>query len=153
MQTKFLMLLILSLTTAVFSEDFKTINGKKYKAVTVTRVEPDGIVVKTNSESQRFTSPNCQKTFGNSFITTSGKPRHILPSRPQITQHIKSNRRRHNVNNRTLEQRTMRHWRATSRHNRTQAYANPLQRASETGRCLATPDRRGETTGTRVPAG
>jgi hypothetical protein len=32
-----------------FSEDFKTVNGKEYKNVAVTRIEPDGIVVKTKS--------------------------------------------------------------------------------------------------------
>jgi len=37
------------LTAAAFSEDFKTVNGKEYKDATVTRVEPDGIVVKTKS--------------------------------------------------------------------------------------------------------
>ena len=31
------------------AEDFKTLNGKEYKDVTVTRVEPDGIVIKTKS--------------------------------------------------------------------------------------------------------
>jgi hypothetical protein len=31
------------------AEDFKTINGKEFKNVTVTRVEPDGIVLKTKS--------------------------------------------------------------------------------------------------------
>src|SRR5947209_17095898 len=31
------------------AEDFKTINGKEYKNVTVSRVEPDGIVLKTKS--------------------------------------------------------------------------------------------------------
>ena len=31
------------------ADDFKTINGKEYKNVTVSRVEPDGIVVKTKS--------------------------------------------------------------------------------------------------------
>jgi chromosome segregation ATPase len=33
----------------VFSEDFKTVNGKEYKDATVTRVDPDGIMVKTKS--------------------------------------------------------------------------------------------------------
>jgi len=41
--------LILSLTSVVFSEDFKTLNGKEYKDATVNRVEPDGIVVTTKS--------------------------------------------------------------------------------------------------------
>ena len=41
-------LAVLSASLAV-AEDFKTINGKEYKDVTVSRVEPDGIVVKTES--------------------------------------------------------------------------------------------------------
>jgi len=49
MSTKVLTFLILSLTAAVVAEDFKTINGKEYKDAIVTRVEPDGIVVKTRS--------------------------------------------------------------------------------------------------------
>jgi hypothetical protein len=32
-----------------FAEDFKTINGKEYKDATVSRVEPDGIVLRTKS--------------------------------------------------------------------------------------------------------
>lgn len=32
-----------------FAEDFQTINGKEYKNVTVSRVEPDGIVLKSES--------------------------------------------------------------------------------------------------------
>ena len=47
--TKGLTLLILSVTSAAFAEDFKTNAGKEYINVTVTRVEPDGIVVKTKS--------------------------------------------------------------------------------------------------------
>jgi len=47
--TKVLTLLILSFTAAAFSEDFKTVNGKEFKDATVTRVEPDGIVIKTKS--------------------------------------------------------------------------------------------------------
>src|SRR5262245_4450391 len=49
MSTKVLTFLIVSLTSAAFAEDFKTASGKEFKDATVTRVEPDGIVVKTNS--------------------------------------------------------------------------------------------------------
>jgi chromosome segregation ATPase len=49
MNTKVLMFLILPFTSAAFADDFKTLNGKEYKDATVTRVEPDGIVVKTKS--------------------------------------------------------------------------------------------------------
>jgi hypothetical protein len=47
--TKVLTFLILSFTSAAFSEDFKTINGKEYKDATVSRVEPDGIVLTSKS--------------------------------------------------------------------------------------------------------
>ena len=49
MQTKLFTILLLSFATAALSEDFKTVNGKEYKDVTVTRVDPDGVVVKTKS--------------------------------------------------------------------------------------------------------
>ena len=49
MSTKVLTFLILSFISAAFADDFKTLNGKEYKDATVTRVEPDGIVVKTKS--------------------------------------------------------------------------------------------------------
>src|SRR5437868_13602716 len=40
---------ILCLTTAAFADDFKLVTRKEYKNLTVTRVEPDGIVLKTKS--------------------------------------------------------------------------------------------------------
>ena len=49
MSTKVLVSLVLPFISAVFADDFKTLNGKEYKDATVTRVEPDGIVVKTKS--------------------------------------------------------------------------------------------------------
>ncbi len=49
MSIRVLTFLILSFATAAFSEDFKTVNGKEYKDATVTRVDPDGVVVKTKS--------------------------------------------------------------------------------------------------------
>src|SRR5947207_2663814 len=41
--------LILCLTTVALADDFKLIDGKEYKNVTVSRIEPDGIVVRTKS--------------------------------------------------------------------------------------------------------
>ena len=46
---KVLAFLILFFTTAAFADDFKLVSGKEYKNVTVTRVEPDGIVLKMKS--------------------------------------------------------------------------------------------------------
>jgi hypothetical protein len=48
-RAKLLTFLIFSFASAVFAEDFKTINGKEYKDATVSHVEPDGIVLKTKS--------------------------------------------------------------------------------------------------------
>jgi hypothetical protein len=46
--TTLAILTVLSATLAL-AEDFKTIKGKEYKNATVSRVEPDGIVLKTKS--------------------------------------------------------------------------------------------------------
>jgi thiol-disulfide isomerase/thioredoxin len=46
---KLFVFLFLCVTSAAFADDFKTIPGKEYKNVTVSRVEPDGIVLKTKS--------------------------------------------------------------------------------------------------------
>ena len=48
-QMKIVVSLILSLTTVAIADDFKLVSGKEYKNVTVIRVEPDGIVLKTKS--------------------------------------------------------------------------------------------------------
>ena len=42
-----LFVLAVGLASVAFADDFKTINGKEYKHVTVSRVEPDGIVLRT----------------------------------------------------------------------------------------------------------
>src|SRR6476620_2478715 len=49
MTAKVLTLFILCFTSAAVAEDFTTVNGKEYKDATVTRVDPDGVVVKTKS--------------------------------------------------------------------------------------------------------
>jgi thiol-disulfide isomerase/thioredoxin len=46
---KILTFLILCFASVVVADDFKAIDGKEYKNVTVSRVEPDGIVVKSSS--------------------------------------------------------------------------------------------------------
>lgn len=46
MRTLLPLSIILIAIQFVFSEDFKTTNGREYKNATVTRVEPDGILIK-----------------------------------------------------------------------------------------------------------
>jgi thiol-disulfide isomerase/thioredoxin len=46
---KVLVFSILCFATAGLADDFKLISGKEYKNVTISRVEPDGIVLRTKS--------------------------------------------------------------------------------------------------------
>src|SRR5207244_10653829 len=46
---KILTFLILCFASVAFADDFKAIDGKEYKNVTVSRVEPDGIMLKSSS--------------------------------------------------------------------------------------------------------
>jgi hypothetical protein len=45
MQTRLLIFLILSFISVALADDFRTLTGKEYKDVIVSRVEPDGIVL------------------------------------------------------------------------------------------------------------
>ena len=73
MQTKLFTILLLSFAAAALSEDFKTVNGKEYKDATITRVEPDGIVVKTNSGVTKIYFIELPKDVQEHFHYDSGK--------------------------------------------------------------------------------
>src|SRR5215475_8805223 len=73
MSTKVLAFLILSIVSAAFAEDFKTVNGKEYKDATITRVEPDGIVVRTNSGITKIYFTELPKDLQERFHYDSGK--------------------------------------------------------------------------------
>jgi hypothetical protein len=72
-QTKLFTILLLSFAAAALSEDFKTVNGKEYKDATVTRVEPDGIVVKTNSGITKVYFTELPKDVQEHFHYDAGK--------------------------------------------------------------------------------
>jgi hypothetical protein len=67
MSTRVLTSLILCFISAAFAEDFKTVNGKEYKDATVTRVEPDGILVKTNTGVTKIYFPELPKDVQERF--------------------------------------------------------------------------------------
>ena len=73
MQTKLFTILLLSFAAAALSEDFKTVNGKEYNDATVTRVEPDGIVVKTNSGITKVYFTELPKDVQEHFHYDAGK--------------------------------------------------------------------------------
>ena len=64
---KALTFLILCFASIVLADDFKTIDGKEYKNVKVSRVEPDGIVITFSGGIVKipFTelSPEIQKKY------------------------------------------------------------------------------------------
>jgi hypothetical protein len=68
MQTRLVTFLILEFVSVAFSDDFKTLAGKEYKNATVSRVEPDGIVLtsKTGISKVYFTElpKDVQERFG-----------------------------------------------------------------------------------------
>ena len=73
MQTKLFAILFLSFAPAALSEDFHTVNGKEYKDATVARVEPDGIVVKTNSGVTKIYFTELPKDVQEQFHYDSAK--------------------------------------------------------------------------------
>jgi hypothetical protein len=72
-QTKLFTILLLSFAVAALSEDFKTVNGKEYKDATVTRVDPDGVVVKTKSGITKVYFTELPKDVQEQFHYDSGK--------------------------------------------------------------------------------
>ena len=68
MQIKSLTFLSLSLISVALADDFKTLAGKEYKNATVSRVEPDGIVLTSKAGISKvyFTelSKDVQERFG-----------------------------------------------------------------------------------------
>ena len=68
MQTRLFTFLILPFVSVAFSDDFKTLTGKEYKDATVSRVEPDGLVLtsKTGISKVYFTElpKDVQERFG-----------------------------------------------------------------------------------------
>jgi len=72
-QTKLFTIFLLSFAAAALSEDFKTVNGKEYKDATITRVEPDGIVVKTNSGVTKVYFTELPKDVQERFRYDAGK--------------------------------------------------------------------------------
>jgi hypothetical protein len=72
-QTKLFTISLLSFAAAALSEDFKTVNGKEYKDATVTRVDPDGVVVKTNSGVTKIYFTELPKDIQEQFHYDSGK--------------------------------------------------------------------------------
>ena len=69
------MLVILATLSAsiVLADDFKTIKGKEFKDATVSRVEPDGIVLKTKSGISKVYFTELPKEIQERFLPSPAK--------------------------------------------------------------------------------
>ena len=100
-------LMVCAVTSIGLADDFKTMDGKEYKDATVSRVEPDGIVVKTKSGiSKLYFVRTSRKRFNSAFIMIRKQRVHTLPSRLLSTRCTKSNRRGLAIDKRTRTRRT-----------------------------------------------
>ena len=59
------------LASMALAEDFKTVEGKEYKDVTVTRVEPDGIVLTTKTGMSKVYFAELPKDVQDRFLPTT----------------------------------------------------------------------------------
>jgi hypothetical protein len=77
MSTPTFVILVLCFASLALAEDFKTISGKEYKNATVSRVESDGIVIKTKTGLSKiyFTElpKDVQERFHYGSATPTGK--------------------------------------------------------------------------------
>src|SRR6266704_1163912 len=78
-----LSIFVLSASLAL-AEDFKTINGKEYKNATVTRVEPDGIVLRTKSGIIKVYFIELSKDVQERFHYNVQTPRHSAEPNPEL---------------------------------------------------------------------
>ncbi len=90
---KILTFLILCFASVALADDFKAIDGKEYKNVTVSRVEPDGIVLMSSSGISKVYFTEFLKRFRNVFITIQRKPPHTRPNKRPVRRSIENSKR------------------------------------------------------------
>ena len=70
------------------AEDFKTITGKEYKDVTISRVEADGIVLKTKTGISKVYFVELPKNVRERFFPTPAKT--VAPPREREREPVKT---------------------------------------------------------------
>ena len=121
MQTKLFTILLLCFAAAALSEDFKTVNGKEYKDATITRIEPDGIVVKTNSGITKVYFTELPKEVQEHFHYDSEKA--VTQSAEQAANYTAYQKQQEEIRRQQqdADAKKMRHSGTTSRHKSHQA--------------------------------
>jgi hypothetical protein len=75
-----IVILAVCLASVSLADDFKTINGKEYKGATVSRVEPDGIVLKTKSGISKVYFVELPKEVQDRFHFDPPSPAELMAS-------------------------------------------------------------------------
>ena len=77
--------LVTLLTSMALAEDFKTVTGKEYKDATVTRVEGDGIVLRTKTGISKVYFIELPKDVQQRFRPAPATPT-VAPTKQQTTE-------------------------------------------------------------------
>ena len=153
MTAKVLTLLILCFTSAAVAEDFTTVNGKEYKEATVTRVDPDGIVVKTKSGITKVYFTELPRQVQERFHYDSAKAASY--SSEQTANYTAYQKQQEQTQRQQAEAdaKNKAIFGTTGSHESLSRLAGPLQRASDAGGRFASSNQSGEATRAGVPEG
>ena len=78
----------------VLADDFKTINGKIYKDATISRIEADGIVLRTKTGISKVYFIELPKDVQKRFLPSPATPSVAQPEREPIKSEAKQDGRR-----------------------------------------------------------
>src|SRR5262249_54575297 len=78
------LILVTASASLALADDFKTVNGKEYKDATVNRVEPDGIVIKTESGISKIYFAELPKAVQERFHYDAPKAVSSAAPQPQV---------------------------------------------------------------------
>jgi hypothetical protein len=87
-------ILVLCFASLALAEDFKTISGKEYKNVTVSRVEADGVVLRTKTGISKVYFIELPKDVQKRFLPSPAIPSATQPEREPINSKAKQDGRR-----------------------------------------------------------
>jgi thiol-disulfide isomerase/thioredoxin len=104
---KILTLLILCFASVALADDFKAIDGKEYKNVTVSRVEPDGIVLITSSGISKVYFTELPKAVQERFHYNAAKAAGYSAEQAAIQEAL---RKQQEELRRKLAEETNRYW-------------------------------------------
>lgn len=88
MRTATFVLLIVCFASVALAEDFKTLKGKEYKDATVTRVEANGIVVRTKTGISKIYFVELPEDVRERFIPSPAKT--VAPQRERQATNVEA---------------------------------------------------------------